>query len=780
MKTRPNVATVVCISFHLIAMAGLQHVEAQTLSNHVIFETGDLPIILSAPHGGNELIPGALPRKGIGVRSFSNTMDFGTKKLALQTAGALERQTGKRPYIVVASFHRKFVDANRSEERAYESEESARAYHAYHEALSQARQDVIHRWGRGLLLDIHGQSEVPDAILRGTVNGRTTTHLVSRFGLESLIGDRSLLGQIAQQALSVVPEVDSAEREHSAYNGGFIVSKYGSGKGGTMDAIQLEVGRNLRSFDARPAVAEKMANAIASFAQEYMPSEEQSVQQTQQTSTRQPFETTETHSNRKNASVFADRFTDSDRDGWFELDDDSSTLSVKSRSGQMGSSSELSFSATDESSLKSFAAHFDEVTLQRTGDFIKLRFNARHNHSGFINRGFRFGLFHSSGTRFTDDGDQDSEPVSLDDRGYFVMLDLGINTTFDSAVIRETNNFTDERLANGGLIAFDAPDKNRDPLMFTREKNYTYSLTLTRNSRGTIDVSLQNNVTGDEDALTGTSTLSPTLAFDTLYFGITGSTADFAIDDVRITDNRTASHRAAEKPINIGVYVDEGAGPSVNDLLFVLGKYEDVSIKRLTAYDVQSGQLDGLDLLMLPGGSGRGQGRTLGETGRASIRKFVREGGGFIGICAGAYLASSHYPWSLHILDAMVVDTEHWNRGTGTVDIAISDWGRQLLQTEERMLPIHYAQGPLLAPGNQPDIDDYQPIAKFETEIAKKGAPQGVMRGTTAIAEGRFGQGRVVCFSAHPEMTNGLETMVRFAIDHVKRIRTEPLATSAQ
>ena len=63
-------------------------------------------------------------------------------------------------------------------------------------------------------------------------------------------------------------------------------------------------------------------------------------------------------------------------------------------------------------------------------------------------------------------------------------------------------------------------------------------------------------------------------------------------------------------------------------------------------------------------------------------------------------------------------------------------------------------------------------IATFETEIARNGAPVGVMKGTTAIAKGKFGSGRVICFSPHPELTTGLEHMVRFAIDYVKRERS--------
>ena len=227
-------------------------------------------------------------------------------------------------------------------------------------------------------------------------------------------------------------------------------------------------------------------------------------------------------------------------------------------------------------------------------------------------------------------------------------------------------------------------------------------------------------------------------------------------------------------PMRIGVYVDEGAGNSVNDLLSVLSRFEGVTVTKLKASDIRSGKLAELDLLIQPGGSGGGQGRHLGEDGRESIRGFVKAGGGFVGICAGSYLASSDYEWSLHILDAKVIDRKHWNRGRGTVDIAMTEPGRKLLGAESQRLSIHYAQGPLLAPADRADIEDYETLATFETEIAKNGAPEGVMKGTTAIAKGKFGSGLVLCFSPHPELTNGLENMVGFAIRHVKRENKNP------
>lgn len=45
------------------------------------------------------------------------------------------------------------------------------------------------------------------------------------------------------------------------------------------------------------------------------------------------------------------------------------------------------------------------------------------------------------------------------------------------------------------------------------------------------------------------------------------------------------------------------------------------------------------DVLLVPGGSAAVDARLLGETGRKAVRDFVWHGGGYCGVCAGAFLA---------------------------------------------------------------------------------------------------------------------------------------------
>ena len=169
-------------------------------------------------------------------------------------------------------------------------------------------------------------------------------------------------------------------------------------------------------------------------------------------------------------------------------------------------------------------------------------------------------------------------------------------------------------------------------------------------------------------------------------------------------------------------------------------------------------------MLVQPGGSGSKQAEALKPEGREAIKEFVRGGGGYVGICAGAYLASADYTWSLHILNAKVIDRQHWARGTGEVKVRMSAEGQRLFGVKDEVVSVFYGQGPLLAAAEQADLPAYETLGTYETEIAERGAPSGVMKGTTAFAAAEFGKGRVVCLSPHPERSAGLDGIIRRAV----------------
>jgi glutamine amidotransferase-like uncharacterized protein len=150
-----------------------------------------------------------------------------------------------------------------------------------------------------------------------------------------------------------------------------------------------------------------------------------------------------------------------------------------------------------------------------------------------------------------------------------------------------------------------------------------------------------------------------------------------------------------------------------------------------------------------------------------------------VGICAGSYLATTHYDWSLGLINAQVWDRAHWARGGGEVTLRMSDPGWRLLG-RGGSVAVHYNQGPLLVPDDKPELPGYEVLAVFETEIAEKGAPDGAMTGTHAIIRSMFGDGRVICFSPHPEVPGGpnelIEAGVRWAGEAATARATADLA----
>ena len=222
---------------------------------------------------------------------------------------------------------------------------------------------------------------------------------------------------------------------------------------------------------------------------------------------------------------------------------------------------------------------------------------------------------------------------------------------------------------------------------------------------------------------------------------------------------------AAEPKIPVAVYDDLGATSSKEKLIIALGKSDRFEVTRVKSEEIRAGKLAEFKVVMLPGGSSSQQGFTLGEEGREEIRKFVRGGGGYVGICAGAYLATNDYDWSLHILNAKVIDRKHWARGVADLELSFDEGSKQLLGVSTDRLVLHYHQGPLLAQAGKDGLPEYRGLAKFETEVAKNGAPTGVMVGTTAIAAADFGAGRVLCFSPHPELTKDQEAMIHRSVE---------------
>jgi N-formylglutamate amidohydrolase len=230
---------------------------------------GMLPIILSAPHGGREPIPGVPVRRGIGVPQFTTERDNNTAELAEAVANAIYNRLGANPFLIIARFNRKYVDANRPHAAAYESAAAKPYYEAYHRALEAASESVRKQWAGGIFLDIHGQGAETSSIFRGTDNGKSVSALQKKFGKDALTGPKSVVGQMASKGYKFVPN-GVGDAKEQRYTGGYTTRTYGSHQGTHIDAIQLEIGSNLRASANLDRTAIDLADSIVIFARQYL------------------------------------------------------------------------------------------------------------------------------------------------------------------------------------------------------------------------------------------------------------------------------------------------------------------------------------------------------------------------------------------------------------------------------------------------------------------------------------------------------------------------------
>ncbi|MDP6445242.1 MAG: succinylglutamate desuccinylase/aspartoacylase family protein [Pirellulaceae bacterium] len=227
----------------------------------------------------------------------------------------------------------------------------------------------------------------------------------------------------------------------------------------------------------------------------------------------------------------------------------------------------------------------------------------------------------------------------------------------------------------------------------------------------------------------------------------------------------------------IALFDDAGANEA--KVLKVIDDRPDSIVCHVGGVDMKPQVLEQFDVVVFPGGSGSKQGAAIGAKRRGHVRDFAERGGGVVGICAGAYLCSSHYTWSLDLMNAAVFNKSFeipgkgrksmWFRGPATdVDVEVTSRGATVLGVKG-LSSVRYQNGPILSPGDDPDLPTFEPLAFFRSENGIYEPQKNTMIDTPAVVAAQYGLGRVLAISPHFESTKGREAVVRSAIEHVRR-----------
>ena len=185
-------------------------------------------------------------------------------------------------------------------------------------------------------------------------------------------------------------------------------------------------------------------------------------------------------------------------------------------------------------------------------------------------------------------------------------------------------------------------------------------------------------------------------------------------------------------------------------------EYMDFEVETVSGNEIRSGALDDFDILVCPGGSGSPF-DDLGANGINRIRNFIEDGGGYLGICAGALYASDYFVWKgvpsfePPFDEEIVMGTdmnldlfpgvgyfpiEEISVHTTMTKINIVDHNHPITDSLPDHMHVFYAQSPYLEPHEDANVTI---LATYD------------VTGEPAIVVLQYGRGRVFLSAVHPE-----------------------------
>ncbi|MCE5312869.1 MAG: BPL-N domain-containing protein [Nitrospiraceae bacterium] len=182
--------------------------------------------------------------------------------------------------------------------------------------------------------------------------------------------------------------------------------------------------------------------------------------------------------------------------------------------------------------------------------------------------------------------------------------------------------------------------------------------------------------------------------------------------------------------------------------------------------DIRSGVLKDFSLLFVPGGWASNKLKALGESGAEEIRKFVKTGGSYLGICGGAGLATKE---GLGLLDIarkpgsqrvpsfsgeielqFLSDNKMWR---STKSVVFNAWWPSQFVVNDRSIKICAVFGDALPSSFSSDLntEDVRQSGSWQEleALYEINLDPARLKGEPAVIEGGFGAGRVILSLVH-------------------------------
>src|SRR5262245_20206015 len=255
-------------------------------NRYIEYLAGDLPLILSAPHGGREK-PDELPDREQGTFAF----DTNTQELARATAGELHTRTGHWPHVIICRVHRRKIDCNREiKEGAAGNPLTEQAWREFQACVDAAQAEVVKQQGRGLYIDLHGHGHAEQRLELGYLHSADQLALSDAelnsppYATDSSLraiaarnavpyaelvrGETSFGALMEKHGFASAPSPNNPHPKAPFFRGGYNTARHGR-DAAPLAGFQIE--SNSRGVRDTPENRKKFAAAMADALSEYLP-----------------------------------------------------------------------------------------------------------------------------------------------------------------------------------------------------------------------------------------------------------------------------------------------------------------------------------------------------------------------------------------------------------------------------------------------------------------------------------------------------------------------------
>ena len=261
-------------------------------NQYVEYIAGNLPVIVSAPHGGY-IEPDSIPDRTCNNPTL--VRDSRTQELARKTDSSFYDIFGCHPHVIICRMARTKLDCNRDiQDGACGNAEAEISWTEYQAFIDSAKLAVISQYGKGFFIDLHGHGhtiqrlelgyllsgselQLNDSTLdslqwinQSSFRNLANTNLQGLSHSELLRGPQSLGTLFRQRGFPAVPSdtISYPQTGEPYFSGGYNTSAHSSYNGGTIDGLQIEI--NMDSVRDSDSHLEKFSDSLTNVIHDFL------------------------------------------------------------------------------------------------------------------------------------------------------------------------------------------------------------------------------------------------------------------------------------------------------------------------------------------------------------------------------------------------------------------------------------------------------------------------------------------------------------------------------